>query len=113
MLSKPPFAIFCMITGFVIGALGVLVLLAQCAEWLSFGNWNPVPVMYAFDYFDIQLPHFISTASGIQKILYGFRAGFSHLPLSITLLGIGGLIAAMGGKHVQHRAKRLAKNQGR
>jgi len=68
MRRQPIFTISCMITGLVIGALGALVLFAQWIEWFSFGNWNPISVRYAFDYFGFQPPHFISTALGVQKI---------------------------------------------
>lgn len=95
-----------MITGFIIGALGALVLFAQCIEWWSFGNWNPVSVHYALNYFAIHLPHFVSTATGIQKMFNWLEDGFLNLPLSIVLLGIGGLIAAMGAKQAQQRGKR-------
>lgn len=96
MPRGPLFTIFCMIAGFAIGALGALVLFAQCAEWWSFGNWNPVSIRYAFDYFEIQPPHFNSTTLGIQKIFNWLRDGFLNLPLSIVLLGIGSLLAAVG-----------------
>jgi hypothetical protein len=96
-----------MIAGFTIGGLGALVLFAQCTEWLSFGNWNPVSVRYALNYFAIHRPHFVSTASSIQKIFNWLQDGFLDLPLSIVLLGIGGLIAAMGVKHAQQRGKRV------
>lgn len=109
MPRQPPFTIFCMITGFVIAALGVSVLFAQCIEWLSYGNWNPVSIGYAFGYFDIQPPHFISTASGIQKTFNWLRDKFLDLPLSIILLGIGGLIAAMGGTYF--RQTRIARTR--
>lgn len=106
MLRQPIFAISCMITGLVIGALGALVLFAQWIEWFSFGNWNPISVRYAFDYFAIQLPHFISRALGVQKIFNWLRDGFLDLPLSIILLGTGGLIAAIGGKLGQQTANK-------
>jgi hypothetical protein len=100
------FTVFCVITGFIIGALGALVLFAQCTEWLSFGNWNPVSVRYALNYFAIHPPHFVSSASGIQKIFNWLQDGFLNLPLSIVLLGLGGLIAAVGAKHAQQRGKK-------
>jgi hypothetical protein len=80
--KQPLFTSFFMITGFIIAALGTLVLFAQCMEWFSFGNWNSVSVQYAFGYFDIRVPHFISIC-------------FSRLPLSVTLLVVGGLTAAV------------------
>ena len=105
MLRQPPFTIFCMITGFVIAALGALVLFAQCMEWLSFGNWNPVSVRYALNYFAIHPPHFVSSAFGIPNIFNWLQDGFLNLPLSIVLLGIGGLIAAIGVRHAQQKGK--------
>ncbi len=71
-----------MMTGILISVLGGFVLFAQFIEWDTFGNWNPVSVQYVFDYFGIVVPHFASI-------------GFSRLPLSITLLVGGGLIAAV------------------
>jgi hypothetical protein len=106
MPRKPLFTIFCMIAGFIIGALGALVLFAQCLEWWSFGNWNPVSVRYALNYFAIHPPHFVSTAFGIQRIFNSLEDEFLNLPLSIVLLGIGGLIAAIGAKHAQQRGKK-------
>ena len=76
MQRQPIFAISCMIAGFVIGALGVLVLFAQWIEWFNFGNWNPISVRYAFHYFGIQPPHFTSAALGIYKIFNWLRDGF-------------------------------------
>ena len=106
MPRQPIFTISCVITGFVIGTLGALVLFAQWIEWFSFGNWNPISVRYAFDYFGIQPPHFISTALGFRKIFNWLRDGFLDLPLSVVLLGIGGLIAAIGGKQAQAKKAR-------
>jgi len=112
MPRQPLFTVCCMIIGIVIGALGALVLFAQCMQWLSFGNWNSVSVRYAFDYFAIHPPH-ISTALGILKIFNWLRDRLLDLPLSIVLLGIGCLIAAMA-RHAQHRAKKAReKSQGR
>jgi hypothetical protein len=110
MRKQPVFTISLMITGFVIGALGVLVLFAQWIEWFSFGNWNPISVRYAFDYFGIQPPHFISTALGVQKSLNWLRNGVLDLPLSVVLLGTGGLIAAIGGKHAPAKRAREKSN---
>ena len=95
-----------MILGFAIGALGMLVVFAQCIEWWSFGNWNQVSVRYAFEYFTRQSPNFILTALDVPRIFNWLRDGLLNLPLSIVLLGIGGLITAIGGI----RAQRTAKN---
>ena len=105
MPRQPLLTIFCMITAFIIGALGALVLFAQSMEWLSFGNWNPVSVRYALNYFAIHPPYLVSSA-GIQKIFKWLQDGFLDLPLSIAFLGIGGLIAAVGAKYAQQRGKR-------
>ena len=110
MPRQPIFTISCVITGFVIGMLGALVLFAQWIEWFSFGNWNPISVRYAFDYFGIQPPHFISTALGIGKIFNWLGDGFLDLPLSVVLLGTGGLIAAIGGTHAQAKKAREKSN---
>jgi hypothetical protein len=80
-------AIFCITTGLIIGALGALVLFMQFAEWWSFGNWNAVSIRYVFGHFHIQFPDVISI--------------MLDLPLSLVLLGIGGLIIAFGVKHRQ------------
>ena len=103
------FTILCVIAGFAIGALGGLVVIAQCMEWLSFGNWNPVSVQYGLNYFAVHTPHFGSTATGIWKIVNGLEHGLLELPLSIVLLGIGGLIAATGAWHAQQRARRACQ----
>src|SRR5271163_3358159 len=105
-MPRQPFSIFCIIIGFLIATLGALVLFAQCIEWWSFGNWNPVSVRYAFDYFEIQPPYFISTALGMHKIFRWARDGILDLPLNITLLGVGGFIAVIGGMHAQQTAKK-------
>lgn len=94
MTRRPLFAVLCVITGFAIGAFGALVLFAQFIEWRSFGNWNPVSIRYALDYFEVQPPHFI--ASGFQKIFNWRRDGFLDLPLSIVLLCIGSFIVVVG-----------------
>ncbi len=99
-----------MITGLVIGALGALVLFAQWIEWFSFGNWNPISVGYAFDYFGLQSPHFISATLGIQRIFNWLCDAFFDLPLSLVLLGIGGLIAIIGGVHAQATKARKNSN---
>ena len=95
-----------MTTGIVFGALGALVLIAQCMEWLSFGNWNPVSARYALNYFAVHTPHFGSTTTIMRKIFNRLENGFLDLPLSMVLLGIGGLIAATGVRHAQRRGRR-------
>jgi hypothetical protein len=105
-MPRQPLFTICFIAGFVIGTLGGLVLSAQCIEWLSFGNWNPVSVQYALNYFAIHAPHFVSPGTGIHKMFNWLEDGFLELPLSIVLLGIGGLSAAIGAKHGQQRGKK-------
>jgi hypothetical protein len=80
-------AIFCITTGLVVGALGALVLFMQFAEWWSFGNWNAVSIRYVLGHFHIQFPDFISIVL--------------ELPLCLILLGIGGLIVAIGRRYLQ------------
>src|ERR1700733_281211 len=100
------FSIICLILGFAIGALGMLVVFAQCIEWWSFGNWNQVSVRYAFEYFTRHSPNLILTASlDISKIFNRLRDGLLNLPLSIVLLGIGCLITAIGRIRARQTAK--------
>jgi hypothetical protein len=108
------FTIFCVLIGLAIAALGVLVVCAQCIEWWNFGNWNPVSVRYAVEYFERQPSHFISRALGVLKIFNWLREEFLDLPLSVILLGIGSLIAAIGGKQALQTAKhsREISNRG-
>jgi hypothetical protein len=102
MPRLPLFTIFCMTTGFVIGTLGALIVLAQGLEWWSFGDWNPVSIGYVLDHFRIQPPNFYPTASG--KLTNWLRDKCLDFPLSIALLGIGGVIAAIGIRHARKRA---------
>jgi hypothetical protein len=77
-------AVLCRITGFALVALGGLILCAQCAEWLSYGNWNTVSFRYVLGYFKIQLPVFLERGKPLD---------FS---VSWALLVIGSLIAVLG-----------------
>jgi hypothetical protein len=86
------FALFCLIAGLAVGALGLLVVIAQTLEWWSFGNWNPVSLRYVLDYFTIRPPHFVPMAGKIWD-----------LPANVVLLVVGALIATIGGKHWRQR----------
>ncbi len=98
MPRRPVFTVICLTAGFVFAALGALVLMAQCMEWLSFGNWNPVSIRYALNYFAIHTPHFGAASTGIRKFFNWLEDALLGLPLSLVLIGIGGLIAAIGVK---------------
>jgi hypothetical protein len=78
------FVVLCKITGFTVVALGGLILCAQCTEWLSYGNWNPVSFLYVLGYFKIQLPVFLE------------RVELLDFPVSWALLVIGSLIVVLG-----------------
>jgi hypothetical protein len=94
MKRRSLLSIFCITTGAVIGALGALVLFMQLAEWWSFGNWNVVSIRYFLGHFHIQFSNFIPIVL--------------DLPLSFILLGIGGLIVAIGSKYL-HKPKSSEK----
>ena len=103
MRTRALCSLFCLI-GFLLAALGALVLLAQYLEWRSFGNWNAVSVRYVLTYFEVQPPPFISPASLIWD-----------LPISAVLIGAGGAIAIVGmycrqkasrTRHVMHSPQR-------
>ena len=86
MLKRRPFPIRCRITGLVFGVLGALVRAAQFTEWWSYGDWNAVSIGYVLAYFNILPPALISIGSRLL-----------NLPVSAVLLGIGVLVAALGG----------------
>ena len=85
MRARAVCSLFCLMFGFLLAALGVLVLLAQYLEWRSFGNWNSVSFRYALAYFDVQRLLLISPASRVWD-----------LPLSAVLMGLGGAVATVG-----------------
>jgi len=95
MTNRTLITMFCTGIGGVIAALGALVLFMQLAEWWSFGNWNAVSIRYVLSYYKTQSPHFASPM---------FR--FLDLPASLMLLGIGGLIIAIGAKYRRKTASR-------
>ena len=92
MRTRALCSLFCLMFGFLLAALGLLVLLAQYLEWRSFGNWNAVSVRYVLTYFEVQLP-FVSPTSRILDF-----------PISAVLIGAGGAIAAIS-LHCWQRAK--------
>jgi uncharacterized membrane protein len=74
-----------LLIGFLLGALGALVLVAQYLEWQSFGNWNAVSFRYVLVYFELQPPTFPSPEARVWD-----------LPLSAVFIGTGGAIIMMG-----------------
>jgi|SRR5579862_464636 len=99
---------FIVLFGFIIGAVGALVLIGQTLFWLKFGVWHPTTVGDVSDGFGVPIfhPHqddmvwLQRTTDSIVNFTYG-------TPASLFFLLLGAALCLVGVRTDRDRQRRL------